>query len=352
MLRWKLLIGKVVPSIMPQEVTTEVSGLNVTWPDGHMSVYPWKWLYRHRDSRKLKSTILSETADDTVYWSSEIENNAPSIHYDEVMASDKGVGKWTSMIKKYGFCYVDGCPVDPDKTQKLLERIAFIRQTHYGGFYDFTSDLMLKDTAYTTEALGPHTDNTYFTDPSGLQMFHLLSHEEGTGGESFFVDGFNAAHALEREDPLKYKQLCKTPVPWHASGNKGMTITPAQSYPVLNTLYEPYQDKIEARTLYQVRWNNADRGVIPIEKRTGTAVALWYEAARSFDTILKRKDMQYRVQLEPGRAIIFDNWRVLHAREAFTGKRRMCGGYINRDDWISRWRNTNWERQEVLNEIL
>lgn len=25
--------------------------------------------------------------------------------------------------------------------------------------------------------------------------------------------------------------------------------------------------------------------------------------------------------------IVFDNWRVLHGRSAFTGKRRMCGGY-------------------------
>ena len=24
---------------------------------------------------------------------------------------------------------------------------------------------------------------------------------------------------------------------------------------------------------------------------------------------------------------VFDNWRVLHGRSAFTGERRMCGGY-------------------------
>jgi hypothetical protein len=34
--------------------------------------------------------------------------------------------------KTYGFCYVDGCPVSPEKTEELLERIAFIRVTHYG----------------------------------------------------------------------------------------------------------------------------------------------------------------------------------------------------------------------------
>lgn len=37
--------------------------------------------------------------------------------------------------REYGFCFVDGCPVSPQKTQELLERIAFIRITHYGGFF-------------------------------------------------------------------------------------------------------------------------------------------------------------------------------------------------------------------------
>jgi trimethyllysine dioxygenase len=65
------------------------------------------------------------------------------------MAADSGVGNWTDKIvciffrihslanyeqRRYGFCYVDGCPVSPEKTQQLLERIAFIRVTHYGAY--------------------------------------------------------------------------------------------------------------------------------------------------------------------------------------------------------------------------
>jgi hypothetical protein len=32
------------------------------------------------------------------YWGSEIESNPPSVHYDEIMADDKGVGQWTAKI--------------------------------------------------------------------------------------------------------------------------------------------------------------------------------------------------------------------------------------------------------------
>lgn len=34
--------------------------------------------------------------------------------------------------RKWGFCFVDECPVTEQATQELLERIAFIRHTHYG----------------------------------------------------------------------------------------------------------------------------------------------------------------------------------------------------------------------------
>lgn len=32
------------------------------------------------------------------HWGSEIKDAPPSIHYDEIMASDAGVGIWTSKI--------------------------------------------------------------------------------------------------------------------------------------------------------------------------------------------------------------------------------------------------------------
>ena len=71
------------------------------------------------------------------------------MQYEDVMYSDDGVRDWTELIvrlnlsynmrylydnnqRKYGFCYVNGCPVTPAATKELLERISFIRNTHYG----------------------------------------------------------------------------------------------------------------------------------------------------------------------------------------------------------------------------
>lgn len=342
-------------------------GLEVTWLDSvgddakpdHVTVYPWDWLHKYevyRDASKFQrvkptlltakrelvasaeegSTIPDPDSHEVVLWDSIIGKHPPTVNYDEVMASDTGVGKWTRMIHNYGFCFVDGVPVCPEKTQELLERIAFIRPTHYGGFYDFTSDLTMKDTAYTSEAIGPHTDTTYFTDPAGLQMFHLLSHTEGTGGESLLVDGFWAARSLRN----RYKDsLSKIAVPWHASGNDGINITPNRPYPVLTMNTN--------RRATQIRWNEADRGTI----HPGYSQE-WYEAAKTFNDRVNDPRLQYWSQLVPGRALIFDNWRVLHGRSEFTGKRRICGGYINRDDYVSRYLNTNFTREQILEKIL
>lgn len=53
----------------------------------------------------------------------------------------------------------------------------------------------------------------------------------------------------------------------------------------------------------------------------------WYTAAAKWEEILRSKELEYWYQLKPGKTVIFDNHRVLHGRSAFTGLRRICGGY-------------------------
>lgn len=176
-----------------------------------------------------------------------------------------------------GFVFVKGTPFDDAAhTKKLLERIGPIRETHYGGFYDFVPDMAKADTAYTNIALPAHTDTTYFTDPAGLQAFHMLSHtalpgapegSQPSGGESLLVDGFHAAEILYKEDPKACRVLATYTVPWHASGNQGVTITPDQMHPVF-TCYrrDNLRDttapvwEADGHNILRIRWNNDDRG--------------------------------------------------------------------------------------------
>lgn len=120
-------------------------------------------------------------------------------------------------------------------------------------------------------ALDVHTDTTYFTEPAGLQMFHLLSHTEGGGGSTQLVDGFRAAHVLKEMDGEAVELLSKVKMMAHASGNEGISIQPSSPFSVLK--YHELTGNLE-----QVRWNNADRGAfmpVAMEQIVG-----WYEAAQ------------------------------------------------------------------------
>ncbi|KAL4880057.1 hypothetical protein BJY04DRAFT_85637 [Aspergillus karnatakaensis] len=306
--------------ISPTNISPNAGGVSITWSDGHSSQYEDSWLYIHSRKQAIPASLkhLYRVRHNRRQYIPE-KVARPTVSYKDVMADDAGVLSWLQKIYYWGFCFVNETPVDPESTEALLKRIAFVRHTHYGGFWDFTADMTFKDTAYTTEFLGAHTDNTYFTDPARLQLFHLLSHSDGEGGKSLLVDGFEAAKILAKENPDHARTLASIKHPYHASGNPDFYMTPINEYPSL-VIHPSFRN-----SLYQVRWNNYDRATKwhwQTEEQE-----LWYRAAAHFNEIIRRPQLEYWTQLEPGTALIFDNWRMLHGRSEFTGKRRMCGGY-------------------------
>ncbi len=319
-----------------EEHTLDDKVLSIKWSDGHQSMYTTEFLSL-RTKDEVHKSVERSGLEEISLWDSSIASDPPVEDYQRTHGPSLEYA--LRKIRKHGFCYIDQTPFeDPATTENLLKCISFIRETHYGGFYDFTADLASKDTAYTNIALEAHTDTTYFSEPAGLQAFHLLSHTNGEGGASLLVDGFKVAMELYETDKEAYRILSTVNVYAHASGNEGVSIQPYRGFPVLE------HDSITG-DLLRVRWNSSDRSGIqlPIDK-----LEAWYDAARNFDSLLKKKENEYWEQLVPGRVLIFDNWRVLHGRSKFTGKRRICGGYINRDDWISKYKWLKYEKAMVL----
>jgi trimethyllysine dioxygenase len=183
-------------------------------------------------------------------------------------------------------------------------------------------------------------------------MFHLLSHKNGRGGESLFVDGFAAAAYLRDHAPELYACLNRQHILSHASGNTKVgelandAIDP-RGFPVMvggmssdhhdhHTSSQAISDgtsgsrisrKEYSRTMtpLQIRWNNDDRQAQQWPDLR--SIELWYRAAREWTRILKMSEFEIKIQLRPGEPVIFDNWRYLHGRTAFSGQRRICGGY-------------------------
>ena len=87
-----------------------------------------------------------------------------------------------------------------------------------------------------------------------------------------------------------------------------------------------------AGRIVQVTFNNYDRATTRLAEPQMTQL---YSGIRYLDRFFNRLDFQWRHQLKPGEMLVFDNWRILHGRGGFEGKRKMAGAYINREDFLS-----------------
>ena len=298
--------------------------LVVRWADPRdreaESVLPVAFLSSHRVPQPARAAVATAI---TLWDAASINTAVPTVQFDAVMSSDDGVAEWLHKTAEFGFALALGTPPTAQATEALLRRIGYVRETIFGGMWEFTADLTKADTAYTNLELRPHTDGTYSHDAPGAQLLHCL-HFEGSGGESTIVDAFAVADRLRQESPEHADTLSAVAVPGQYIGD-GAHLMAAR--PVLRHDH--------TGQLVQVSFNNYDRA--PFLLPEGEMIA-FYDALRAFDLIANDPAMQWRHVLAPGEALLFDNWRVLHGRFAYTGERRLCGGYVNREDVESRLR--------------
>jgi trimethyllysine dioxygenase len=301
--------------------------LVVDWPSGERSRFPIAFLWRFREPQALAGPAKPAA----VHWDgASIARELPRIACAAVMAEDAALERWLAAVEVYGFCLVEGVPATPEATAALARRVGYLRATIFGDLWDFKADLAKADTAYTNLELRPHTDATYALDAPGLQLFHCLEFE-GLGGESILVDGFRIAAELRAEDPQAHDTLARIEVPGQYIGDGAHLLA---RRPVL---------RHEHGELIQVSFNNYDRAAFRLPDAEMSA---FYRALKAFDRLANSARLQWRHPLRPGEVLLFDNWRVLHGRAAYRGERRLCGAYLNREDFESRLRLLRASRPE------
>ncbi|KAF2893292.1 hypothetical protein ILUMI_12880 [Ignelater luminosus] len=306
-------------NIKPSKVEIIEDNLYITWEDKHQTTYSLPSL------EKTDFPLISKR--EIVLWN---KNNVS--HFQDVKIPSKiyfenedGPKKLLHSLLKYGFGLVTDVEPTLEATQMVAEKIAPVQKTYFGEMWSVSNDYQFSDTAYTNVALGAHTDNTYFTEAAGLQIFHMLS-REGTGGETLLVDGFNVATNLKNRDKDDFEFLCKYSIEsqYIEEGNHFSNIEPVIK---LHTI---------TKQLLQVRYNRYDRAMlqcIPQEK-----ILQFYKAYKSFGNEVCNPINEWWLKLQPGSVLFIDNFRVLHGRAAYTGQRNLCGCYLSRVEWLSKAR--------------
>jgi len=301
------------------EIADAGSTLRIVWrQEGGTSTLPASFLWdigEHGGRPKAPARQL---------WSRQsLSADLPTVSHAQIMSGDAGLLRWLALVEEYGFALAADVPPTLEATRTLVERIGYVRETIFGGMWDFTANLAFKDTAYTSVAIGPHTDGTYSFDPPGYQLFHCLQFD-GSGGESTLVDGFKVAQDIRRTDPAGFEVLSTVRVPAHYLGD-GVHLR--AQHPVIGVDADG--------ELAQIAYNNYDRAPFSL---AGERMSEFYRALKVFNRMINDPMNEISLRLAPGTALLFDNWRTLHGRRAYQGYRRLCGAYLNKEDVESKLR--------------
>ncbi|CAG5116383.1 unnamed protein product [Candidula unifasciata] len=302
-------------------------GVAITWKDEHVSEFTFEFLldnfYPGRSCHKTERLLWNRAV---------IESHGlPEVSFDHHVGLESGLKQSLVNLVKYGFTFVQGAPVSVEGTQEVAERVAPVFKTIFGKMWVFTADGSHNDTAYSTQHLGAHTDNTYLTSPAGIQVFQCFEHN-GAGGETLLVDGFSALELLRTSDPTAFRLLCQTVIP-HEYIESPSEVSPGYHLYTLGTVISTHPATGE---LLQIRYNPYDRA--PLNTVRPDDVQAFYEAYSKLSGVIADPSNELWVKLKPGSVLLIDNWRVMHGRAAFEGRRIMGGCYLPRDEWLSKAR--------------
>ncbi|HEY6346759.1 MAG TPA: TauD/TfdA family dioxygenase [Bryobacteraceae bacterium] len=281
--------------------------LEIHWADQpRLTVLAIDWLRSTLDpvAREIETWTAAEAS--RLCWSD----------YASVQHDDQAKAAWLAALIRDGIAFLRGVPQVEQEVENAARLLGYITETNYGRFFDVRETASPNNLAYTSVTLGVHTDNPYREPVPGYQMLHCLI-AAAEGGESVFVDGFSVASQLREEDAAAFATLAKTLVQF--------TFRDAQTD---LTAYRRLVKLDDSGCPTAIHYNNRS---ISTARVPADHAEEFYRAYRSFAHRLRSAQFEFRVTLEPGDLVAFDNHRVLHGRTSFRGSRLLQGCYVAHD---------------------
>ena len=305
--------------------------LVVSWSnDGAETRHALDWLkwnaYDDHHRRQRKAELVT--------WNGAQASQFQWFSWDEVIRDDDTLWKLFVTLRDRGLVRLAGAPVAEGVIATLAERFGPLRVTDFGAVSDIRS---IPDADAGRSAnigasgfhqLAPHTDEGWRYAPPGI-AFHLCLQQAPQGaGAAMLVDGLLAAERLRESDVESFDFLTRVPLRFAAARN------PEERYFAVGRVIVTDIDGAIAG----VRFSDRTLGVqhLPPEQ-----IEPAYRSLRAFAQELYADDLIYKHVLAPGEMHVFDNHRVLHAREAFDpqlGPRRIQSCTVDREEFHNRLR--------------
>jgi alpha-ketoglutarate-dependent taurine dioxygenase len=247
--------------------------------------------------------------------STSIAERLVTMSYEDYMTSDKHLLTFVKALQRDGLGFVKGVPPSTESVNRIVERIGPIRNTFYGSTWDVKSKPEAENVAYTDKELGFHMDLLYMKLPPKYQFLHCVQNT-CTGGESRFLDIQRARRIMTADHPDQAQILKYLNFRYHYEnmGHTYMSFRPVFGKPQTSWWSPPFVDAFQHRA------------------HTLIGMPTSLSAVKVFASILDRKDLVHQTKMEEGTCAIFENTRVLHARNAFdvnSGHRWLRGAYLD-----------------------
>ncbi|TKA21834.1 hypothetical protein B0A50_08503 [Salinomyces thailandicus] len=319
---------------------------------------------------KVGSPIAPFQPPERALWEeARFRKDVRDLDYEAYMSDDSILHQALQYLHTHGLVFLTNVPEQESSVASIAERIGPVKNTFYGYTWDVRSIPQAKNVAYTSQDLGFHMDLLYMEQPPHLQFLHCIR-ASTAGGVSTFTDSYKAALDLFRHDLEAFITLSRLPVNYHYNHLESNYYF--HSRPVLE-LKQPlfggdykledlsqlfytaqksgfditkWLDNIAWSPPFQAPFSNQQSQrpslVEPMDTMNSN-ISEWHNAAKLFDQLIHRTEGVYRRMMKPGECALFDNRRVLHAREAFEvgdiGKERwLRGAYLDRDPYRSKMR--------------
>ena len=381
--------------------------LEVSWDTGDKSWYDIDWLKR---CRSISDLTMINTSDETRCTASSsvnkflertrvtkdvaISSNHDSIErfdYDFVMNTQQGRFQALHSIMEHGAILIENAPktsVDGDNEEKQEESIVANLGKHmtftsqlshgslYGNIFHVKSMTGANNIAYTSEALPPHQDLTYYESKPFLQLLHCVhAHNQVIGGESVLVDTMAAAEELRVISPKLFDILTKVPCTFvkqregadMVSCKPHIQIDPVYGQVVCVNWSPPFEgpllhlppgitmeDYVCAYQAFEYMLDNTSPSSksnnFDASSLSSSLTLLSQEVQESCEDFATNYTWEYALQ--SGEILMFNNARMVHARRSFEvvdeagAQRHLIGCYTDAMDTISAYRITLREEQQ------
>ncbi|EDO36770.1 predicted protein [Nematostella vectensis] len=305
-------VRELDPSLVASkaELSHDRKQITLTWPNGHVSCFDCDWLFERRlpDSNGQQFEEQSFIREDAQLLG--LGADIPTISFDDVLQDERTQLTWLKLIGSHGLVLINGAGSDAGQVKKLGDVLGYLKTMWFGETYPVVNKIGSEDTGASPASIAcvPKATCPYKEYRGGLHMIHCRQELGGEGGEHTFVDGFNIAKQLKKEDPENFNRLCTARILYQRKvTNHDADLKMSFSHPVIRLDDKGRLKRIICSEKYRVSFVNVPPNEVP----------LLYRAYFQFSRLIRNPGYTIKHKLREGDIITMDTDRVLCGRDAY-----------------------------------